>query len=837
MPTRPATAARRCLLTLLAAVAVLAPATADAALRSPHLTRTCDDGFTYAEQRIGPWIVEGCGQDGAPRDGETARRRYHGEIEVNGMLCIPEVGDEPIVFITTPGESALESSRVTMRRNARTNLLLDARIGDTTRRFTIFSGDLEIVGRATQRVESFSAPGYEPLYGSTQAVRMTSAERTSSVTGGGVLTHSGQPLRAAPATLGRTEIPVGTGNTLLGLRLARDLDEVLLTDRGMEFPATLKLGLAAGLLADAAGSADIELVDGQGMTITDLRFRIGRIAIPGVGGLNSFRVTYSERDDAWGGGFDLDLGDLFPGLDFAATVSATTGVPTSMRLEVEPLNIPLGQTGIVLQSVRAGFILDPLTLSGGAGVTAGPQIAGASIIRANGDLTIALEPNFRMEAGGSVRILPVGSNELANGSMDFVLDSSGLISLRSRAEYRATALGLGVSANIHGDGAYSSTSNAFNIGAGATGRLELGFLGGVDVIELGAVVSSDGWGTCGPVFPFVSAGIGQEWDRGLDLILGCDLSPYRVNVARASTARRAQNGVRTAQFTVPDGLRVLSLELTADRIGPRVRLLDPEGNAVVTTGATGRQISDQAAWFTDDQQPRQVIFLRQPKAGRWTAQTLASDPQITQVRSAVPADPITGRVDVTTNAKSGRRKAVLRAISGVYTGEQLRFGVKTPAGITPIAARVIVPDRPDATKWELSEFDAAKNILSAGPPGDREIVVQVLRGGIPIPGRTATLARYRVNAPQLPARLLVRQKGRRLELLARAKRGTPAPQAWEYRITTNDGTVSFLRRPGKPLKLALPARGVRGKIVVRPVVDGRIAKGAGLTRRLRADLR
>lgn len=814
----------------LVTVTTLGVSDASATLRAPRLETSCPAGYTYGEERVGPFTVEGCSQSVNPRGDERSRRKYTGTVEVNGMLIEPEAGSGDLIATVHPSDSG-SLDAATLTRPARTRIVLDAQIGGRDRRFPIYSGQLELTATETLRSEQFAAPaGHEPLYTATEPVRLRRSERTSAVPGAGVVAPGGRSLHRASSVRGRTEIPVGVGSPLLGLRLARDLDDVELTDRGMEFPAALQLGVAAGLLGDAVGSADIALVDGQGLTVTNLRFRVGHIGIAGVGSIDNFRVTYSEQNDTWGGGFALDLGDLFPGLDFAATISASTGAPESMRLEVEPLNIPLGQTGIVLQAVRAGFIVDPLTLSGGAGVTAGPQVAGSSLIRADGDLTIALEPDFRFEAGGAVRILPVGSTQLATGSMKFVIDSSGFISLRSRADYRATAAGVGVSANIHGDGAYSSTSNEFNIGAGATGTLELGILGSVDVVELGAVVSSDGWGACGNVYPFVSGGVGQEWNGNLRLLLGCDLSPYRVNVAAslASASGRRLAALRSSQFTVPSGLKVLSVELTADRIGPRVRLLDPDGNVVVTTGASGRAVGDRAAWFTDAAEPRQLIFLKSPKAGRWTAQALDTDPRITRVRTAVDAEPLRGTMSVTSVGTGSRKRFLLRQLRGVYDGETLRFGIRRPGGpIVPIGRRLLVQSAGTLAAKGGGEV-AMEELLRTS--GRHQVVVQVFRDGIPVPGRSAVIGTFTAKQPPNARKLVVRQRGRRVELRAQAKKGARLPQAWEYRLRTKAGVVSFVPRPGRSLKLWLPPGGFRGQLSVKPIVGGAVLKGAGLKR-------
>ncbi len=76
-------------------------------------------------------------------------------------------------------------------------------------------------------------------------------------------------------------------------------------------------------MKDVLGKAKVELDDGEGMKITNLKFKIGHIGIHGVGGRDDFRVNYNADRDEWSGGFKLDLGDVFPGMDFSASVNAS----------------------------------------------------------------------------------------------------------------------------------------------------------------------------------------------------------------------------------------------------------------------------------------------------------------------------------------------------------------------------------------------------------------------------------------------------------------------------------------------------------------------------------
>ncbi len=116
---------------------------------------------------------------------------------------------------------------------------------------------------------------------------------------------------------------------------------------------------------------------------------------------------------------------MFPGIDFSASVNASTGVPTAMQLSVEPLNIAVGP-GIFLTGLRGGFDLSPLVLTTGVSIAAGPKIGNYAVLTADGDVRLILEPNFRFEATGRVRVFPTGPNDqIARGDVEFIYDSTG----------------------------------------------------------------------------------------------------------------------------------------------------------------------------------------------------------------------------------------------------------------------------------------------------------------------------------------------------------------------------------------------------------------------------
>lgn len=823
----------------LLAVVLLAllPASALADLRSPRLESRCDDGFAYSEEQIGPFLVEGCNKEGNAEEDERSRRLFKGTVEVNGLLVEPASGDAPLIATTTSGTTSIGQPSVDahLDRNQAVRLVLDPRIGGERRRIVIHNGPLHLDGDGN--VPDLPGDDYlELLGGEREMIQLARYERTASVEGGGVLARGARVSVARRLDIGRgvgsTSLPVGGTPALLGLRLF-DLDDVVLGNDGMAFDAELKLGSTApGLMRDVLGKATVELDDGTGMKITNLKFRIGHIGIPGVGGMDNFRVTYDADRDELSGGFKLDLGDVFPGMDFSASVNASTGAPTAMQLSIAPLNIAVGPA-IFLTGLRGGFDLSPLVFNTGASIAAGPKFGNYAVLTADGDVRIILEPNFRFETTGRVRVFPTDANsQLARGDVEFIYDSTGLISLRGDARFEALALGIGLSADIGGSGAVSTSANVFNIGAHATGRLELGFTS-VDVVRLEAVVSSDGFGTCGEVLGFIKGGIGQQWRRGgLKVLTGCDLGPYRVNVARASRAdvarasradvaraaraegRRLQTQIRTVPVAVQPGTKEISIELSADQPGTTVRLIDPDGNIVTTAAPGTRAVEGDTAAIISPRDPQSglptgrrtvgVIGLRNPKPGRYLVRSLATEPELF-VRVARDARPLQFRTRTERGGQSGKRR--LRAqVRGLEEGDQIQYGFRTPGGIEPIGEPV--------------GADATLPFLELPASGRRQIVAQVVRDGVPIPGRVRTVGSHAADLPGVDAQARARRQGRKLQVQARARRGFDRPQGFEYRITQNGKTGIFRARLGKTLKVFLPSERGSVRIEVRPVFRG-----------------
>jgi hypothetical protein len=595
----------------------------------------------------------------------------------------------------------------------------------------------------------------------------------------------------------------------------------------MEFEPPASLGAtASALLRDWEAKVAIKTIDGQGMTLDKLSFRVPDMDIPGIGGFKDFVIKYRSDRDEWTGSTELDLGELLFEIDLEVKVDGSDGSITRLAGEVDNLNIPIGDTGIFLQSVNALFQPNPLFMSVGASATAGPEFGGLALIEMSGQLDLRLEdsagnPAFRLEVDGDARVFPTDANsQLATGDMHIVIDDDGFISVGGGARYELLFAGLGISADLGGSGAYSTTDDIFNIEAHATGRLHLGFLGTFDVVRFAAVTSSNGWGTCGnlPGLLFlVKAGIGQDWDRNPELILGCDLSPFDANVPGARKAQEPS----AMPARVTEGVELLAIEATAGGPEPVLTLVDPDGDEVATSTPLGlRPVGDGTAVIAQPGSNVQFFFVRKPKAGTWTVRAADGGPRLTGLRIARDMPPVTARVAVDrVKGQPGRRRLRATGISGLARGEQLEIGVRTPAGVMPIGT--------------TSGTNLTATFEELGG-GRREIVASVLRNGVPLPPRTRTIARYSAGLPPAPRAVSTRRVGTRVAALAQARRGAEPPDSWQYVLRAGGRSLGLVRgAPGRPVRFKGVSRRLRGlTVTVRPVVRGRTVRGEARTVRV-----
>jgi hypothetical protein len=97
-----------------------------------------------------------------------------------------------------------------------------------------------------------------------------------------------------------------------------------------------------------------------------------------------------------------------------------------------------------------------------------------------------------------------------------------------------------------------------------------------------------------------------------------------------------------------------------------------------------------------------------------------------------------------------------------------------------------------------------------------------VRDGVPIPSSRTVVGRFRDRLPQRPASIRKRRRGNRLTVVARTRRGSEAPDAWQYTFDAGGGRkVVHRARPGRSITIGVPRRLRNVRVTARPVVQGR----------------
>lgn len=800
------------LLTFLAIVP-----SADAALRSPRLATQCATGYTYGEVVNGPWRVEGCHKAGTPKSGEDKRTRFNGTVEVNGLLI--EGAQEIFSTRKRPRFNAArstitDSERTTYRIFSKGNaqIKVDYPSGNRRIKDQLFSGKVDLKFFTSESVTSKKKFSFDIPVGSNAKImgmRVRESIEDAKTNRGTTNAAQDPDVRVGPVT---------------EVNFARTEDNPINSEikTVTEFKPVLSMGSqASSLLRNWTAKPTFKLIDGKGLVVEQSdggskpRFKINEIVIPGIGGFTDFNVTYDPASNTWTGTVKLDLGDLFPRLDFAVTIDGNTGVPTRIETTVSNLAIPIGSTGVTLREVSGFFQPNPLVFGAGAGATFGPRVGGFYVAEMSGNVEIQLEPNFRLEVGGSVRVLPTSNtNELGRGTARMVLDSSGFFSVSADARFQIDVAGIGARANVAGSGAFSTSQAKFNIQASLSGQILLGFLGEFEVARIEALVSSKGWGACASVGRFISGGVGQEWGRGIDLFLSCDLSPYRVNLGAAA----AVAGEKT--FTVGRDVSKLNLEITGDGGEPRAAIINPAGEVVARTFPLGRrEIGANYSVIAEPGQKQQIVGIRNPRAGVWKVRWGDESPNVASLRIATDVSPITAEVNVGKQSGNGARRIAISKLRNLDEGETVELGVKTPVGIQPLG---------DATARGINQS------FTDTAAGNREIVAIVSRNGIPNPARTRVLGRFESKVPGGASKLTAKRRKSTLTLSTKMRKGALAPTGWVFVLRSKGRPIAIKRVRGRKAgKLKIPSGAKILTVAAYPVVAGKVLKVRPKTVRIR----
>jgi hypothetical protein len=574
--------------------------------------------------------------------------------------------------------------------------------------------------------------------------------------------------RGSSASLGT--IDVSGGGDLLGFPL-RGSASINFKNGGAEIP--VHLGLPA-LFGGVTGDVTIRADNIAGIHLRELHVKVGD-ALIGPLEIKDLSFDYDADTVHWAGAATLILPPQPPGPSLASKISFTHGnldyLQNDLTLPGPGIVLdPLGAT--YLKHIRFGLFTNPLRLTGGVTINAGPQIGGVAAVSVDGDLTFTLTDPAILRADGRVSLV-----RIPVGSAFFELRTNGYVAFGGKLGYK--------------DGSFEADADisgwlfksAFNVDASAQIKLgDLGPLGGE------VVFSSVGFAGCVRT-ALDDFGAGYRWDGHLEFMFsGCDVGPFK------ATAAAAQAGApRSVTFgrDAPTGV----VAVQGNGAPPHVSLVGP-GGVRVDAPASGSMQTPGAIAFHDPETDTTYLVVKKPAAGAWQIVPQPDSSAVTGVQSAdgLEQPQVTAHVR---KAAGGKREVTYRvkAIPGqvVTFAEQGRQAAQTIG-------------KAHGTEGSL-RFTPAD-----GPGGTRRIIAMVASYGKP--RKNLTVASYVAPPPARPA------TPRHL----RATRGTKAmtitwstarnAKRYEIRATLSDGRVIMVRQKGTRLAIPAVAAATRATITV-----------------------
>jgi hypothetical protein len=492
-------------------------------------------------------------------------------------------------------------------------------------------------------------------------------------------------------------------------------------------------------------------------------------------------------------------------------------------LTANDLGIPIGHTGVVLESIGAGFGVDPTRFNGQIGISAlhlveidgcmfmvfaspdqpysftGTELGGCGIT-----LPTPTTQDLGIAVGGDVGlILPaVGNQKLANGYVLFT-DDPGYLAAGGSIHFDPLNGALVLDGRVDGQFALDGSGN-FDI----EGHLHVHALF-IDA-DADGVLSSKGIGVCGSVSVFgahISAGAGYQWGGGINAWIGsCDLSPYRVTVTSAALRGAA---IPAAGFRLPGGLPSEMVKVIGRGGAPDITIKGPGGIKASTNGGTSAEVKPFAIFRVASQDTTYIAIIKPPK-GQYTVTANAGSPAITKVMNADGLKP-----SVRASLTRGRRgKLLLHFTDTRHPGQ-----------------RVVFAERAKGVFRVIGTTTAARGTFTftpaPGPGGKRSIVAEIVQDGAPVvlqPSTTSgagqiVVASYRAAGPP--------QLGR-VQGLTVSHSGTQVHVSWgrafdalgyEVTLVTSSGRHEVFRVHRTKLVISDVFGEFSGKVIVRAIGD------------------
>jgi hypothetical protein len=537
-------------------------------------------------------------------------------------------------------------------------------------------------------------------------------------------------------------IDVGkVGSSVFGFKFVGDAD-VKLVRGAVEIAGNVGLPkLLGGVTADLVLRSD----NIASLHVRELKFGFS-LAQLGPLDIADASLGFDPDGSKWSGSAKFAIP---PGMQLAAAIEFQDGTLTKLAGAFSPPapGFPLDPFSVAyLTEIRAELAQNPLSLSGGLTIGAGPPLSSTGadrMVRVDGDLRVTLPDGapvtIRAEGLGSVMGIP-----LAKAYLQYVTDGQISAGGSVKAELGPVKADVGV------DGWFKD--RAFNIEG--HGEVCVGVC-----IDGEVVFSSKGFAGCAHA-PLIDIGAGITWSNDLwaglinPLVLishidpmpaGCDVGDYRAVAASARAHAAQAPGERSVRFEA--GLPAGIVGVIGRDGPPHVALVGPDGTRVEPQASAPINTA-QAFAFQSLEQRLTWFAVKAPAAGVWKVVPEADSTPITEVRSAngLPAPKVTAKV-----TRGAGRKRVLTYKIAPLKGQTVAFAEEGKRGLgAPIG------DVKAKTKGTLTFTP------TAGPGGPRTIIAQVAQRGIP--RKTLVVARYIAPPPLRPAkpRLKIRRSGTKL---------------------------------------------------------------------------
>lgn len=313
------------------------------------------------------------------------------------------------------------------------------------------------------------------------------------------------------------------------------------------------------------------------------------------------------------------------------------------------------------------------------------------------------------------------------------------------------------------------------------------------------VLSTRGGAACADLGLF-NVGFGFRWEDFPEPSFdGCDLDSFS-EVRAAQAAPLDPGGSRTLR--VRRGERGLALAVTGAQGAPAMTLRSPSGEAITppADGALIDQTSGRLAFRNGDQSTSYITVAR-PEAGDWTLTVDAGSTPVTQIRRAGVLRP-------------ARVRARVRAGRIVFSATRQR------------GQRIEFVERGADVNRRIATTSRSRGSLrfrpAEGPPGVREVIAVVLQDGTP--RDSFSVARFRAGTVRAgrPRGVRIRRTGRSARV---TWRGASNASTYTVRVRISDGRSLLYRASSR--RRSVTVRGVARRMRVTASVRGVTRGGRG----------